>query len=478
MSQQALSADTEVVLLLCGRFGGERQEPHQPLSTREYGELAKWLNVRSLRPADLLTEAGKAQLQALHEAKLERKRVEFLLERGTAMALALERWSRGGLWVISRGDAEFPKRLKRHLKNAAPPLLYGAGKKELLDMGGLAIIGSRDATEGAMDFTRVVAAKCAQEGMGVVSGGARGVDAAAMQGSTEAGGYTIGVLASDLLKTSVNRQNRLGLQEGRLVLVSPFYPEAGFNAGNAMGRNKYIYALSDRALVIDSALGSGGTWEGALEVLAQQWVPLYVRTPGNGPGNGALVDKGGIAFTFLPGQGESLLDYFERTTPSISRVTELAPPQQSLLSIDASSDEATLVNVVATSTGGKTPIVDTSAEVSERPSNLLAGAPNEISETVETTGAVQSKTESQAETAAAAPADSTPTTLDLYGDFLTKLSLALHGGPLSEEEVAERLRLEKGQAKVWLKRAVEAGQLEKLKKPVRYAQGRQPSLLA
>ena len=110
-------------------------------------------------------------------------------------------------------------------------------------MGGLAIIGSRDATEGALDFTRGVAARCAQEGMGVVSGGARGVDAAAMQGSTDAGGFTIGVLAADLLKASVNRQNRLCLQEGHLVLVSPFYPEAGFNAGNAMGRNKYIYAL-------------------------------------------------------------------------------------------------------------------------------------------------------------------------------------------------------------------------------------------
>ncbi len=59
-------------------------------------------------------------------------------------------------------------------------------------MGGLAIIGSRDATTDALDFTREVAAKCAQEGVGVVSGGARGVDAAAMQGSTEAGGYTIG----------------------------------------------------------------------------------------------------------------------------------------------------------------------------------------------------------------------------------------------------------------------------------------------
>ncbi|MBS0349081.1 MAG: DNA-processing protein DprA [Proteobacteria bacterium] len=477
MSHQALSADTEVVLLLCGRFGGERQEPFQPLSARDYGEFAKWLNVRSLRPADLLTEAGKAQLQALHEAKLEKKRVEFLLERGTAMALALERWSRGGLWVISRGDAEFPKRLKRHLKHAAPPLLYGAGKKELLDMGGLAIIGSRDATEDTLEFTREVAARCAQEGMGVVSGGARGVDAAAMQGSTEAGGYTIGVLAADLLKTSVSRQNRLGLQEGRLVLVSPFYPEAGFNAGNAMGRNKYIYALSDRALVIDSALGSGGTWEGALEALTQQWVPLYVRTPGNGQGNAALVDKGGVAFTFVPGQGKSLLDYFERTAPGVNKVSELAPPQQSLLSIDASSDDATLPNAIAASGSDATPVVDTSAEVPERPSDVPDGATNEASAPLVPTSAVEPEADNLAETAASVPIDSTLSTLDMYEDFLKKLSLALHGGPLSEEEIAKRLVLEKGQAKVWLKRAVEVGQVEKLKKPVRYAQGRQPSLL-
>ena len=477
MSHQALSADTEVVLLLCGRFGGERQEPFQPLSTREYGEFAKWLNVRSLRPADLLTDAGKAQLQALHEAKLERKRVEFLLERGTAMALALERWSRGGLWVISRGDAEFPKRLKRHLKHAAPPLLYGAGKKELLDMGGLAIIGSRDATEGALDFTREVAARCAQEGMGVVSGGARGVDAAAMQGSTEAGGYTIGVLAADLLKTSVNRQNRLGLQDGRLVLVSPFYPEAGFNAGNAMGRNKYIYALSDMALVIDSALGSGGTWEGALEALAQQWVPLYVRTPGNGPGNAALVDKGGVAFTFVPGQGESLIDYFERLAPIANKASEPAPPQQSLLSVDASSDDTALPNAVVPSGGDETPVVDTSAESSQLPYYGSDSATNEGLEPPAPTSAVELTTDNLAEAAVCVPGDSMLTTLDMYEDFLTKLSFALHSGPLSEDEVAERLVLEKGQAKVWLKRAVEAGQVEKLKKPVRYARGRQSSLL-
>jgi len=465
MNHQALSADTEVVLLLCGRFGGERQETHQPLSAREYGELAKWLNVNSLRPADLMTDAGQAKLQVLHEAKLERKRVDFLLGRGTAMALALERWSRGGLWVISRGDPKFPKRLKRHLKHAAPPLLYGAGDLELLDMGGLAIIGSRDAAEAALEFTREVAAKCAQEGVGVVSGGARGVDAAAMQGSTEAGGYTVGVLANDLLKTSVNRQNRLGLQEGRLVLVSPFYPEAGFNAGNAMGRNKYIYALSDRALVIDSALGSGGTWEGALEVLAQQWVPLYVRMPGNGSGNAALVDKGGIAFTFTPGHGEGLLDYFERTAPSINRVSEPAPPQQSLLSTAESASVIEASNAVTTNAG--------EGEPAKKPVMAMPDPSSIVPMDMATASAVAEST------AIAAPGsvDPVPASLDMYADFLAKLARALEAGPLSEEEISERLGLEKGQAKAWLKRAVDSARAEKLKKPVRYSQGRQALLL-
>ncbi|MBP7493663.1 MAG: DNA-protecting protein DprA, partial [Rhodoferax sp.] len=307
MSKEDLSADTEVVLLLCGRFGGEKQEAYQPLAPKEYGELAKWLKALALRPSDLLTDAGRVALSSVQEARLERQRVEFLLGRGTAMALALERWARGGLWVISRGDEAYPQRLKRRLKNAAPPLLYGAGDKALLDKGGLAIIGSRAASESALSFTRGLGARCANEGLAVVSGGARGVDAAAMQGATEAGGYCIGVLPSDLLKTSVNRQNRIGLQEGRLVLVSPFYPEAGFNAGNAMGRNRYIYTLADHALVINSALRSGGTWQGAIENLKHGWVPLYVRTPGEGDGNAALVAEGALPFALTPDSPDTLI---------------------------------------------------------------------------------------------------------------------------------------------------------------------------
>lgn len=416
MSHQIVSADTEVVLLLCGRFGAERQDVFQPLSAREYGEFAKWLNGRGLRPADLLPALDHGGADDLHESGLERQRIAFLLGRGTALALALERWSRGGLWVISRGDSAFPHSLKRRLKHAAPPLLYGVGHPELLSMASLAIVGSRDASAAALDFTRAIAASCAAEGTAVVSGGARGVDTAAMQGATDAGGYAIGVLANDLLKSSVSRQHRAPLQEGRLVLVSPFYPEAGFNAGNAMARNKYIYALSQHALVIDSALKSGGTWAGAIENLARRWVPLYVKVPADGAGNAALIEQGALPFTFSAQQSSTLAAFIEST----SRIADHA--------------------------GGALP-------------DHAESAPPAIP-----------RHDSEDQPDAIAP-------LDMYADFLGKLCDVLAPGPLIEEQVAERLGLEKEQARAWLKKALDTGQVEKLGKPCMYGLAQQSSLI-
>ena len=477
MSKEDLSADTEVVLLLCGRFGGEKQEAYPPLAPREYGELAKWLKALALRPSDLLTDAGRVALASVQEARLERKRVEFLLGRGTAMALALERWARGGLWVISRADVgSFPQRLKDRLKNAAPPLLYGAGDKALLEKGGLAIIGSRDASESALSFTRGIAAQCANEGLAVVSGGARGVDAAAMQGATEAGGYCIGVLASDLLKTSVNRQNRIGLQEGRLVLVSPFYPEAGFNAGNAMGRNRYIYTLADQALVIDSALRSGGTWEGAVEDLKHGWVPLYVRTPGEGAGNAALVAEGALPFTLTPESTDTLIGLFG--TEAVSQPLsgdETADAQQSLLAPGAGA--------LAEAAPSESPPFSVQEELPPQPgpealavhptaaTDLLAGS--FVEDPSRTTGPA---IDEQPTAEQPVPVVSSGFALDMYADFSAKLAPLLRGGALSEEEISTLLCIEKSQAKAWLKRASETGLVEKLKKPVRFALGNQGSL--
>lgn len=468
MSKEDLSADTEVVLLLCGRFGGEKQEAYPPLAPREYGELAKWLKALALRPSDLLTDAGRVALASVQEARLERKRVEFLLGRGTAMALALERWARGGLWVISRADVgSFPQRLKDRLKNAAPPLLYGAGDKALLEKGGLAIIGSRDASESALSFTRGIAARCANEGLAVVSGGARGVDAAAMQGATEAGGYCIGVLANDLLKTSVNRQNRIGLQEGRLVLVSPFYPEASFNKGNAMGRNRYIYTLADQALVIDSALESGGTWAGAVENLKHGWVPLYVRSPGEGAGNAALIAAGGLPFTLTADSTDTLIGLFgaQAVSQPLSG-DETADAQQSLLAPELSAlAEAAPAELAPTSVQEELALQPTAA------TDVLAVS--FVEDSSRTTGTT---IDEQPSAEQPVPVVSSGFALDMYADFSAKLAPLLREGALSEEEISTLLCIEKSQAKAWLKRASETGVVEKLKKPVRFALAHQGSL--
>lgn len=476
MSTKDLSAITEVILLLCGRFGGEKQEAYQPLTSKEYGDLAKWLIALNSSPSDLMADAGRVALSRIQEARLERQRVEFLLGRGTAMALALERWARGGLWVISRGDKAYPQKIKDRLKNSAPPLLYGAGNKALLDKGGLAIIGSRDVSPFAESYTRSIAARCAKEDLIVVSGGARGVDTAAMQGATEAGGYCIGVLASDLLKTSVNRQNRIGLQEGRLVLVSPFYPEASFNKGNAMGRNRYIYTLADQALVIDSALESGGTWAGAVENLKHGWVPLYVRSPGEGAGNAALIAAGGLPFTLTADSTDSLIGLFgDRVVDQPSSDSDIADVQQSFLAPESGElAEAVRAESLPVAVQEKLPAPSKTEELAVQPTtatDLLA-----VSAVKDSSDTTSTPIEELPAAEQPVPAGNGGFALDMYADFSAKLASLLCGGALSEEEISSLLCIEKSQAKAWLKRACEAGLVEKLKKPVRFALGSQGSL--
>ncbi|MEI9864693.1 MAG: DNA-processing protein DprA [Limisphaerales bacterium] len=94
-----------------------------------------------------------------------------------------------------------------------------------------------------------------------MSGGAKGIDRAAMHGALLADGDVAGVMADSLERAALARDNREPLMEGRLVLISPYDPAAGFNVGHAMQRNKVIYALADAGLVVTSDFEKGGTWD-------------------------------------------------------------------------------------------------------------------------------------------------------------------------------------------------------------------------
>lgn len=294
ISTHILSPDTEATLLLCGRLGQARNTDTAPLTPTEYARLARWLLDAEKRPADLLGANARSMLEN-DDPPLPAARLLPLLDRGGALALAIESWANRGLWVISRSDNEiYPQRLRA--SRSSPPVLYGAGNSTLLSRGGLAIVGSRNADDDALDFTRRVSRTCAEQSIQVVSGGARGVDSEALLACLDAGGNAVSVLADSLARAALSRKYREALLDERLALVSAYDPASGFDRGNAMGRNKYIYALADHALVVSSET-EGGTWAGATEALRQGRTPVFVRDTGDIPeGNRKLRDKGAKAF--------------------------------------------------------------------------------------------------------------------------------------------------------------------------------------
>ena len=272
-----ISRQSEAVMLLTVSFGKSDTDTARPLTPTEWGKFASWLKDKALTPEDLLKSDIASLLEGWDHPKVTLERVDALLNRGAALGFALEKWQRAGLWVLTRSDPDYPKCLKQRLGRKTPPTLFGSGSRNLLNGNSIAVVGGRHADEGDMDFAERVGQRAAECGRQVVSGGAAGVDRAAMLGALDAEGTAIGVLADNLLRSATSARYRQHLMSGNLALVSPFSPEARFLIGNAMARNKYIYCLAQSAIVVSSTPDSGGTWNGAVENLRQGWVPLAVK---------------------------------------------------------------------------------------------------------------------------------------------------------------------------------------------------------
>ena len=81
----------------------------------------------------------------------------------------------------------------------------------------------------------------------------------AMTAALEEGGQAAGILSQGVKKYAQSRDYCDGLMDSSLVLAASVAPEAPFHVGTAMGRNKYLYALADYAVVVSSD-EKGGTW--------------------------------------------------------------------------------------------------------------------------------------------------------------------------------------------------------------------------
>ena len=292
-----ISADSQAILMLCSYLGLPPKPYPAPLTLREWNPLARKLVAASLRPGNLLGGSAAEIATILGDPIDKTERLAILLDRGGALAIELDRLASLGIWAWTRADEKYPPRYRQRLRESAPMVLFGAGDQHLPGQPGLAVVGSRNVNEAGQEVAEFVGNACAQHGMVVYSGGARGVDPFSMKAALEGRGFSAGVLAHSLEKTMRQTAYRAALARGDLTLITPYSPNAGFSVGTAMGRNKLIYALADYALVIASDANKGGTWTGAIEALKHGWIPVFVVDGPDVPdGNRLLLEKGCLPF--------------------------------------------------------------------------------------------------------------------------------------------------------------------------------------
>ncbi len=274
---------TKLATLLTARWAANAAKP---LTNSEFLQFRRWLGTTPEAAFAMMT--GEPPLEG---CPIDPLRLKALLERGLGVFQSLDRWLQSGLWALSWSDEAYPSRFKR-LRVRAPALLFGCGSLEAFTDSTLAVVGSRNASEERLADAEAIGAACARDSIAVVSGGARGVDTVVMSACVDTGGSAVGVLADSLLKESGNRAYRRAIMESRLCLMSEVHPEARFEVGNAMSRNRLIHLCADATLLAECEVGKGGTWQGAMEALRENRTVYVLR---GAKAESQLVELGAIA---------------------------------------------------------------------------------------------------------------------------------------------------------------------------------------
>lgn len=270
----------------------------KPFTAKEFWKLKKKLELLEQieEPQFLLGKAADELIQ-IGDLQDSATRIVELFDRATAMAFELERLDGAGIRVLTPFDEEYPQAWLERLSGKAPPVLYAAGALELLNQPGVGVVGSRDVSPEGQEIAQEAAERIASLDRRLVSGGARGVDQLSMNAAFQAGGSVVGILADSLVRKLKKSDVRQAIYEEQTVMCSPYNPDYNPDkrsfVGNAMGRNKLIYAMAELTLVVACEPDKGGTWGGATEALKHDFGSVAVwKGPGEGTGNAQLLEIG------------------------------------------------------------------------------------------------------------------------------------------------------------------------------------------
>ncbi len=168
----------------------------------------------------------------------------------------IARCRENGVEILTRSHPAYPRSLAEIPD--PPALLFMQGTIEPADSLAIAIVGSRHATHYGLTQAERLAGSLARAGLTVVSGLARGIDAAAHRGALAAGGRTLAILGSGVLNIYPPENRELAFDvRKRGALLSEAPPRGEPLSGAFPQRNRIISGISLGVLVIEASARSG-----------------------------------------------------------------------------------------------------------------------------------------------------------------------------------------------------------------------------
>ena len=285
--------DAFATMLLTIPLSADRAEYARPLSTAEYRRLLSRVKSSAAgRLGALLRADISGLMMLLGVSEEEGYRLYTLLNRGVQLSYTLENFMGKGVRVLTCFDGEYPPQFRARMAEAAPPSLFFAGERSLLDMPAVAVVGVsgvKTTPEVRQSVEGIVRGAC-KMGYAVVTGGELGVSRVAASLVAELGGALIDVPAGGLLAHIAEEPMRGLMEAGRMAALSLEHPEALPTVPHAIARSKLVYALARAAFVFNCEAKRGTAEASKCDMC--DWVYAYTGFPGNH----ALVSRGARPF--------------------------------------------------------------------------------------------------------------------------------------------------------------------------------------
>jgi len=244
-----LSTSTQACLLLTTRLSA--RDASEVLTAEQFSLLREKLGEEN--SISLLLEGNAEAVLCEYEISAKfAKQIMQLLSRGVGLAIATEKWSRTGVWIVGCEDPEYP--LSIQSCGTIPPVIFGYGSLELLDGGGVIVDESLETKFGLNDLATVI------DGLKTSAVGILDLvrSREILVELLQRGGQAVGITYKDLVAYGSVEQLRRAVLGGRLVLVSSRPP------GHQM-KDKPIYEEA-----IKQAIGDPHVTRHAIQVLNEK----------------------------------------------------------------------------------------------------------------------------------------------------------------------------------------------------------------